>query len=182
MGGTMIDLLWKNIFLKKEKDTSSILKENILFQDLTKKELKFVTNIVHIRNFKSQETIFRQGETGLGMYIIINGRVDITVEDHQREGKDTCGRKDTLLTSLTSGDFFGELALVEESGKRSATATAVETTELIGFFKPNLFTILERRPALGVKITLRLSEVLGRRLIETNEKMSCLEHNIENRV
>ena len=172
----MLNSLWENIFRKHEKNTPDVLKENILFQDLSQKELRFVTHIVHIRNYHKNEAVFRQGEVGYGMYIIANGKVDITVEDSDRKAGNE--EHQTHVARLVMGDFFGELALVEKNGKRSAHATAVEDTELIGFFKPNLFEILERKPATGVKITLRLSEVLGQRLIETTEKLTMLNEEI----
>ncbi len=172
----MLKSLWENITRRTIKSTSDILKESVLFQDLTQKELKFVTNIVHIRDYRAKEIIFRQSDAGYGMYIIADGSVNITVEDTYAE--DQTEEPEIFITRLTTGDFFGELALVEENGKRSATATADENTQLIGFFKPNLFEMLERSPATGVKITLRLSEVLGKRLIETTEKISVLNDQI----
>ena len=57
-------------------------------------------------------------------------------------------------------------------------AIAGEDTSLIGFFKPDLLDILERRPAVGVKIALRLGEVIGRRLKETTDRVSKLEEQL----
>jgi CRP-like cAMP-binding protein len=68
---------------------------------------------------------------------------------------------------------------VEEGGRRSATATATNETALIGFFKPDLLEILERNPNAGVKIALRLGEVLGCRLRETNDRVSVLEDQLK---
>jgi CRP-like cAMP-binding protein len=177
--GTMGKYLWKNYFkhATKEKEINAILKENILFQDLTKKQLKFVANIVHLRKYRQNETVFSQGEIGVGMYIIVKGMVEITVEDNQTQ-KGT-NREEVLITKLGPGDFFGELSLVEEDGRRSATATATNETALIGFFKPDLLEILERNPNAGVKITLRLGEVLGCRLRETNDRVSVLEDRLK---
>ena len=171
--------LWENFFkhTTKEKEIDTILKENILFQDLTKKQLKFVANIVHLRKYRPNETVFTQGEIGVGMYIIVKGTVEITVEDNSAV-KGT-NREEIVITELGPGDFFGELSLVEESGRRSATATATKESELIGFFKPDLLAILERNPNAGVKIALRLGEVLGCRLRETNDRVSVLEDQLK---
>lgn len=171
--------LWENYFKRttKEKEIHTILKENVLFQDLNSRQLKFVANIVHLRNYRQNETVFCRGEIGVGMYIIVKGAVDITLEDNQ--SKAATGQKQVLITKLGQGDFFGELSLVEEGGRRSATATARDETTLIGFFKPDLLEILERNPNVGVKITLRLAEVLGRRLRETNNRVSMLEDQVK---
>ena len=50
---------------------------------------------------------------------------------------------------------------------------------LIGFFKPDLEDILERNPAMGVKILFQLSSVLGRRLLETTERITLLKSRKE---
>ena len=174
----MADFLWKNYFKRttKEKEISAILKENILFADLSSKQLKFVTNIVHLRKYRTGEVVFRQGEVGVGMYIIASGHVNITKEETiSDKNKSPDG---IIITKLVSGDFFGELSLVEENGRRSATVVAGEDTSLIGFFKPNLLEILERRPGIGVKIALRLGEVIGKRLKETTDRVSILEEQL----
>jgi CRP-like cAMP-binding protein len=113
---------------------------------------------------------------GVGMYIIASGNINITKEEtHQDKTKSENG---IIITKLIAGDFFGELSLIEENGRRSATATAGEDTSLIGFFKPDLLEILERRPGVGVKIALRLGEVLGRRLKVTTDRVSILEEQL----
>ena len=55
---------------------------------------------------------------------------------------------------------------------------AAEDSMLLGFFKPDLLEILERQPATGVKILMRLSEVLGRRLKETTLKVTELKDDM----
>lgn len=173
----MVNLLWENILKRntKEKSIKDILQNNFLFQDLRRKELQFVLNIVHIRDYRTSEKIFQQSEVGVGMYIIVTGRVDIEVENFMDESPNDL----VLITRLGAGDFFGELSLVETEGRRTASATAAENTRLIGFFKPDLIEILDRNPAVGVKIVFRLAEVLGRRLKETTEKVTQLRREMK---
>ncbi|MFZ5572393.1 MAG: cyclic nucleotide-binding domain-containing protein [Thermodesulfobacteriota bacterium] len=172
----MLQSLWANVAGKGKKDIRTILKANMLFKELSPKDLRFVTNILHIRHYHNGETVFRQGEIGFGMYIIAEGTVDITTAV---QNSDVSNQADeTLVTRLGPDDFFGELALVEENGTRSANARAVTDTRLIGFFKPDLLEILERRPATGVKILLGLSEVLAQRLIDTTGKMARLNEEL----
>lgn len=174
-----MNLLWENIFRKKKRndDVHSILKENILFQDLSSHELRFIENIVHVRSYRAGEPVFKQNEVGFGMYIVAKGRVEIFVADRSAGSEDVI--RDIYVTQLTQGDFFGELSLVEENGKRTATALAQEDSLLIGFFKPDLLQILDRSPTVGVKVVFRLAEVLGKRLKETTEKVSELRKAIK---
>ncbi len=173
----MVNFIWDNIFKRSErgKDLLHILGENYLFETLTKSELKFVKEMVHARNYRPGEVVFRQGEIGVGMYLIATGSVDILVEDIPSDKPE---KQTVFVTRLGSGDFFGELSLVEENGRRTATAVASVETKLIGFFKPDLLEIVERNPSTGVKIVTRLAEVLGKRLKETTVKVTELKREM----
>lgn len=173
----MVSFLWENLFRKAEqkRDVVHILKSNPLFASLSTRELTFVKDLVHLRSFKPSEPIFRQGEVGVGMYMIVEGIVDIFVEDPDSVDRE---RQAVLVTRLTEGDFFGELSLVEENGKRTATAIAAEETSVYGFYKPDLLEVIERNPSTGVKVVQKLSEVLGRRLKETTSKVSDLKREL----
>lgn len=173
-----MNYLWENIFRrqKKEDDIRTVLRENILFQDLSDRELRFVEEIVHLRRFHPGEPVFNQGEVGVGMYIVVKGRVEIFVSDASAASSEN---REIFITQLSSGDFFGELSLVEENGRRTASAVARDETILIGFFKPDLTEILSRSPAAGIKIVVRLAEVLGKRLKETTEKVSELRRALK---
>ncbi len=153
------DLFWSNIFRRVEKtelSTRDVLKTVPIFSDLTKRELKYLERILHKRTYRADEVVFRENEPGVGMYIIVNGKVNILL-----------GKEHKLLALLSKGDFFGEMALLLES-PRTATAQATEATELMGFFQPDLFHLLETRPKTGNKILHRLAQMLAERLKQLN--------------
>ena len=143
----------------------NVLKDNVLFCTLSSRELRYLAGLVYDRVYQPDEPIFQQNDRGLGMYLIAKGQVAIKSPTPERE---------VLVTVLGEGSFFGEIALVEPNSLRSASAVALERTQVIGFFKPDLMEILERKPAMGVKILFQLSMVLGKRLLETTEKMTAL--------
>ena len=103
--------------------------------------------------------LFRQGDTGVGMYIVSRGHVRISQEPGP-----------AVLAELGEGDFFGEIALLSEK-PRSATATATEATTLLGFFQPDLISILERQPRIGVAVLRGLAEMAGERLVRTEAQL-----------
>jgi CRP-like cAMP-binding protein len=100
------------------------------------------------------------------MYIIQEGTIEIVYEP----------TSDTLA-ELTDGDFFGELALLNET-PRSATAVARTESVLYGLFRPDLLGLVERDPSLGVQILLRMSQVISERLIQTNEQVQQLREKL----
>ena len=133
-----------------------------IFSELGRRELASVERILHKREYAAGEVIFRQDEPGLGMYIIETGRVSIlTDQSHDN------------MTELGDGEFFGELPLLD-GGSRSATAVAKTPCRIFGFFQPDLFSLIERNPHLGVKIVLSLAAIIGMRLRAVNERVQTL--------
>lgn len=172
----MVDLFWQNFFRKDLQETQilELLKNCYIFEGLSRRELKFVRSNVHIRDYKPGEFIFKQGDLGVGMYIVQSGHINIYVEDKSSEEPEP-----QIITKLKEGDFFGESALVDSNEKRTASALAQDHVRCVGFFKPDLFEIIERNPSTGVKIVLKLCEVLGRRLKETGHKITELRKEIQ---
>jgi len=144
-----------------------------VFSQLSWQEIKIVEHAIHIRNYAPREPIFKQGDPGSGMYIIIEGRVGIFLDIPNQEPK--------MLSELSEGDFFGEIALLDES-PRTAAATAVENCIIIGFYRPDLMEILKTKPVLGSKILLALSEVLAIRLRSTNNELVKVSRVLEDKV
>ena len=174
----MSNFIWDNI-LKLTHDERSLtkkLKSCYLFQDLNFRELQVLEKIVKVRNYRPGEIIFRQGEPGIGLYIIASGTVNIYIEEIIPE---TGEARSSHIVQLKHGEFFGDLALVETDSQRTATAMAHEDSQLIGFFKPDLTELTNRNPDASVKILLRLGEVLGARLKETTVQLASLRQDLE---
>jgi len=166
-----IDLLWGNIFKSKSDQQQNIrqfLKSIPIFAQLRKRELRDIEHLIHHRQYKSSEVIFWQNEPGVGMYIVQSGQVGIF------QNYDTPDKKE--LARLDQGDFFGEMALLEDDN-RSATAVALSESHLLGVFHPDLFDLFERKPELGVKVLVTLANMLAQRLRRTNLELQQLAKN-----
>jgi CRP/FNR family cyclic AMP-dependent transcriptional regulator len=166
-----IDLLWGNIFKNKNEHNQDIrhfLKDIPLFAQLHKRELREIEHLIHQRQYKSAEVVFWQDEPGVGMYVVQSGEVGIFNDYDSPEQKQ--------LARLGQGDFFGEMALLEDDN-RSATAVALSETRLIGIFHPDLFDLFERKPDLGIKVLSKLANMLALRLRKTNLELQQLTKN-----
>jgi CRP-like cAMP-binding protein len=152
--------IWGNLFRNRESLQDSIaesLRQVPLFQDLTRKERKAIEDRVYLRTYKAGETIFRQGEPGLGMYIIHKGSVRIRGVPDPDE--DAC----EPFLDLQKGDFFGEVTLLQEL-PHMVSAQATTPCRLLGFFRPDFFTLIHYHPRLGTKLLLALGQVMAARL------------------
>ena len=162
------NFLFADLFNRKRNQRSSLLEtlgQNVLFQTLTTRELRYLSQFVYERVYQPGEPVFSQNERGLGMYLIVKGRISIRTTTNQQE---------MVVATLHEGSFFGELALVDPDHLRTANAVATERSVLVGFFKPDLMDIVERKPEMGAKILFQLSTVLGRRLVETTERLTSI--------
>ncbi|PIU00228.1 MAG: hypothetical protein COT74_04645 [Bdellovibrionales bacterium CG10_big_fil_rev_8_21_14_0_10_45_34] len=174
----MVNFIWENFHrvADRKKNIEALLADNALFSGLRSRELKIIREMVHERHYRSGERVFKEGEIGIGMYIVVRGGVTITTQNLDVLAG---AEPETIVTHLQEGDFFGEVSLVEQNGHRSASAWASKDSILLGFFKPDLMALIERHPAIGVKVVFRLAEVLGRRLRETTEKITSLKMDLK---
>ena len=165
-------LEWKNVFKLKRKPTSveEMLAKIPVFENLKAKELRQVSGIVHRRQYVSGEYVFYQNDPGLGMYVIEQGEVAVVLVAADGTKKE--------LAVLKDGDFFGELSLLDES-PRSASVIAQSDANLIGFFRPDLFEIMEKAPGTGLKIVLKVAEMIGERLRNTNQELSKVRGELD---
>ena len=160
--------MWTNLFRREtqgHRPLASALRRHYLFETLTGPELNYLTHLVYQRVYQIEEPLFRQNDRGLGVYYIMKGRVAIRTQTLHSEN---------FVTTLAEGSLLGEVALVDPHHIRTATALASERSIILGFFKPDLDEILRERPPLGAKILYQLACLLGRRLVQTTDKITQL--------
>lgn len=159
--------IWSNIFRslisKSEQDRIDIIAEIPIFKDLNRRELRKVTDFLYERYYEAGEDIFLADQPGAAMFIITSGRVQILFENDNGEPAE--------LAELQNGDFFGEIALLDNS-PRSATARAASKTELLAIFRADLDKLMLNEPYIAARIMKQLAIVIGARLKETNKQFS----------
>jgi CRP/FNR family cyclic AMP-dependent transcriptional regulator len=111
------------------------------------------------QKYRKSEVIFEQGSTGSEMYLIHSGRVLLSVRQNET--------REVPLVVLNPGDFFGEMALVDDS-PRSATASAEEDdTELIVMDRTRFLFMVRQQP----EFALSLMHTLCRRLRDMDKRL-----------
>jgi len=166
----MTDSIWGNIFSEikgPEDEAVNILRRIPIFEELKGRDLGYLMDALHVREFRAGEVIFGQGVPGFGMYIIISGDVDIVYEPTGQ-----------IIARLSEGEFFGELALLVSS-PRSAAAVANTPCRMFGFFHSDLKSLIKRRPKMGVKIVMKLAGIIGERLKKSNEQVQTLQKELD---
>jgi CRP/FNR family cyclic AMP-dependent transcriptional regulator len=104
------------------------------------------------RTYPAGETIVKEGSTGTALYIVLSGRAHV-------ERGESAGE---ALGDLKAGDFFGELALIEEH-PRSASVVADEETECLLFPAWEFSALLDEHTEIAVPIMKALIARIHRR-------------------
>jgi len=155
--------MWSAIFGRKEKerDAALLLRQVPVFSGLSRRELAMLVEIGHRRTYESGEYIFRKGQEGDALYLIESGQVQVVTGPPSDE---------KVLAYLGPGNFFGELALLDDS-PRSASARAETETDLYAFFRVDLEEFLAGFPQTGLQVYRGLAHVIGERLRAMNEQL-----------
>lgn len=122
-----------------------------LLSSLDRKTVKRLAEQGKQRTYRSGEVVIREDAPASALYVITRGRV--RVDKGPGEGQP--------LTYLTPGDFFGELALIEDH-PRSATVTAVDETDCVLFVAWEFTALLKEHPSIAVPIMYALIARLHR--------------------
>ncbi len=140
-------------------DVAALLAKVPTFETLAEHDLLEVAKVAVPRSFDAHEVIFREGDTSDTCYVVHTGTVR-AMRGHPD------GRSITLA-QFGAGDIFGELAMFDDE-RRSASVETVEATEVIGILGTDMRRLMREHPDIAVKLVISL----GRRLRETNERLS----------
>lgn len=114
------------------------LKRVPLFAELTDDEIGQIARLFKVRRFRAGETVIQEGSGGAAFYVIDTGEANVFVRNEQK-------------TTLASGDYFGEIALIDE-GTRSASITAASDLVCYGVTFWDFRPLVESNGAIGWKL------------------------------
>lgn len=128
--------------------TSEMLRQISFFANMPEHDLQQVARITTKKIYEPGSVIIEELSEGSNFYIISHGKVEITKK---------YGYEDEFVLGVYSdGDFFGEMALLDE-GRRSATVRALEQTALLEIAKNDFQLLLRKAPNLAFGILKELS-------------------------
>lgn len=147
----------KNLLLDREmKRKIDFFSKVSIFNGLNRFAAGKLVTAMYCRNYEAGEIICAENELGKALFIIMSGEVAIT-------RKSGVLREDKIISRLKSGEFFGEMALLEEK-PRSATAKALTACELYIIYKANFDSMIEKDPKIGLMVIKNIAVILSARL------------------
>jgi len=133
-----------------------------LFANLTAMDLRAVREAMLKRSFNAGDTIVHEDDNqNQTFFIIVSGNVYVTVLSSE-------GRQ-AVLATLRSGEFFGEMAVLDGE-PRSASVVAASKCTLLMLYRKQFIEILQKYP----KITITMLIEMSRRLRKTNRQVNTL--------
>ncbi len=122
-------------------------------------DLERIAELAVPRQFEPGQVVFREGDASDTCYIVRSGRA--------RAVREHAGGRTLTLATFGPGEFFGELALFEDE-RRSATVEAIELTDVVAVLGPDMRRLMVEHPGISARLVI----ALGRRLRETNERLT----------
>ena len=140
---------------------TSFFRKLPLFADLDDRELASIAAVAKTRRYAKDDVIFHADESGDVFCLIREGQVKVTMISP--EGKEI------ILAILGPGDFFGEMALLDDE-PRSATVVATEPLDLVTIWRSDFLQIL----AENFSITRKVLAEISRRLRSASNRIESL--------
>lgn len=148
----------------------NLLQNVYLFKGLSGSQLEVINHVAEMNTYGSGEDIFSQGDRATALYVIKYGSIRI----HQRGGSGD----NIEVANLATGSHFGEMAFLDGE-KRSATATAIERSEIVSLDYEALKEIMKEQLPIAVHFYRELAHFLcGRLRITTNDLSFAREKNL----
>ncbi len=136
-------------------DNIELLRKSVLFKGCSAEEVELAAGLFQERLIKSNTTIFTEKMPAEALYIIKSGNVRIFMMDGESEEKS--------LLVLGPGEFFGELALLQEEG-RMVTARSDSAVELLALTRKDFQALMDLDPRTSARIVMAIAKLLAMRV------------------
>lgn len=138
---------------------SALLENAQMFRDFEWTQIQTLSNYIQLYRAHPGSVLFREGEKGDFMCVVLEGKLDIRKENNQ-------GVEKSVATAMP-GRSLGEMAMVDGE-PRSATAVIMTPTVLAVLTQENFATMLRDKPALAAKMLHKIAQLLSQRLRQTS--------------
>lgn len=143
-----------------------MLRQVTLFDGLLPVHLERIANLVQEIHYRPGDAVFKHGDAGDGLYLILTGAVRIS--------RRVSGVGEEALAILKPGMYFGEMSIVDDDVPRSADAIAHEESRLLRLPKDDLRDLMFVDRELAYELLWRFVRTLSGRLRDSNDRLLML--------
>jgi len=134
------------------------------FDTLENDELAVMAEHVQFIMVDKGETLIKEGSVGDSLFYVVAGLIEIK--------KEALDGRQAVLAKFGKGSTLGEMAIVEKSVTRSATATALDVSELLVLTRESFDELSENHPRIALKIAKNIAGMLSQRLRHTSGRFA----------
>lgn len=143
---------------KEQARRIALLAQAPVFAGLPRRFLGRIGAQLFEKGYTAGEVVFQEGEPGKGLFIVLEGSVDIVR---------AAGQKEQTLVTLGPGASFGEMALIDDL-PRSATVRVVTASRLLILYRTNFEALVEGDRAIALAVMRNLLKMLAAYVRHTN--------------
>lgn len=125
-------------------DKAALLGRLPLFTGISAESMNRLAAVAGEQEFGPGQFIVRQGQIGIGLYVITSGSVDVI------------HGADDVIATLSSGDFFGEMSVIDQQ-PRGASVQATSATEVLAVASWDFLALIESDPAFALNLIKALA-------------------------
>jgi len=154
----------KNMYIDNnpEKHRQSI-KDILLFRFLTDREIDDLLSMCEVQVYSEGEKIVKEADIDQAFYAIINGSVEVAVD----EGR----RKSVYICTIGSGEIFGEAGMFMKV-KRTANVNSLSETTLLHITRKSFIQFIKKYPTTGNKLLMVIVYSLLKKLRAANQELA----------
>ena len=136
-------------------DDLELLAGTLLFEGLSTGDLDVIRPAIRRRSFARDSYVFREGDPGSHLYVVVHGRVKIA--------RVSVGGGEVVFALVGPGEVFGELALFAPDGERTADAQALEPTNCLVLNRDAVVRLLMGHPDMLLRMISWLTAYIRRK-------------------
>jgi CRP/FNR family cyclic AMP-dependent transcriptional regulator len=170
---SILKYMWEASPISFKESYHGFFKKISILNSFSDNQIRLFSKFLHRREFTNNEIIFKQGDSGYGFYFIFAGSVNIYANHNPQSDE-----RGEFVIKLEKYQYFGEMGLLEEFNRRSATVVAAENTIVLGIFKPDLDRMLELYPVLGAKFLRETALIMANRMGQLTRELISLKKKV----
>ena len=141
-----------------------VLQKSRLFENLLPDELEMLSELSQMKDLKSGDIVFHEGDVGNSLYVIVSGEIEVLRKDPEGKLK--------AIAAMKESEFFGEMSLIDKE-LRSASVRAKSDTTLLVLTNENLHSFAKVFKNGFTMVVINIARVMSARLRETNAKLAA---------
>lgn len=156
-GGRLYRRLFQRRLDPQTREVADVLREVPAFGHLSSGAVHAMASATHRRTYRRGESLYYEGDPGLGLYVVESGRVRLVSDSDPNRNRE--------LRELAANDMFGGLSILGDF-RRLETAETVTEARVLGFFRPDLKNVMRRDPKAGSEIVMALARRIASQHVE----------------